>query len=388
MTDTNKVLEELNQLVHGELKSVRKDMDEVKEGSARFNELSVKHDTIIEDVDALHAKMDTMATAMNRLSTSEVEAKADESVAEYKAAYDTYIRTADASEIKALSVGVDADGGFVAPEEMSARILENIYETSPVRQIATIQNTANKEVRFIVDIDEAGASWGSEGGVVAETTTPQLSELVIKCHKLHAEPHATEEILQDAEVNMEAWLTAKVADKFSRTENLAFVKGTGDGNNQPTGFTTYAAGTAYGQIEQITSGTIGAFDADDLIDMVGQLKTPYLQGSSWAFNRLTHRDIRKLKDSNGEYLFDGQDLINRTFLGYNVTLLEDMDNVGTGNLPIAFGDFSKAYTIVDRAQTNVLRDPYTSKGFIKFYTTRRVGGAVTNFEAIKLLTIA
>lgn len=397
MSDIKKALEEMSNLVNGELESVRSEMKEVKQDSGRFAELGEKHDRVLAEFDKLQEKMDSMQVAMNRaggVADSEKEINAD--VVEHKAAFDHYLRTAQEGDLrnleaKTLSVGSDPDGGYVAPEEMSSQVIKTIYETSPLRQIANVMNTARKEVEFLVDKDEAGAQWVAEEGTVTDATTPQLGKLKIPVHKLATEPMATTEILADAEIDLESWLAAKVAEKFARSENSAFVNGNGVG--KPRGFTTYASGTAWEQIEQVETAASTVLDELDLLELMASLKDGYLPGASWAMSRHTNKVIRKLQDNDGNFLFTGQDLMDNTLFGYPIIRLEDMakptsgSTYTAGDLPVAFGNFNIGYTIVDRAQVTILRDPFTSKGYVKFYTTRRTGGAITNFEAIKLLSI-
>lgn len=388
-------LDEMSQLINGELDTVRTEMKELKVDSSRFGELDTRQDSILADFDKLQEKMEAIQTAVNRNETSG-DAKTDDAANEYKEAFDLYLKTADESKLQAmesklLSVGSDPDGGYVAPAEMAAMVAKIIYESSPIRNVANVMPTSKKEVHIMVDKDEAGAEWVSEQGTNTNSKTPQFGKIIIPVHKMATEPQATEEILGDAAMDMEGWLAGKVANKFARTENAAFV--TGNGTGKPRGFTTYSSGTTWGKIEQVTTAASTVLDELDLIELMGALKDGYLPGATWAFSRQTNKVIRKLQDSNGNFLFTGQDLIDNTLFGYAITRMEDMAKPSSGStytaaaLPVAFGNFGEAYTIVDREGLNVIRDPYTSKGFIKFYTTRRVGGDITNFEAIKLLKI-
>jgi len=390
MSDLQNTLNGMEKLIKGELEEVRSDIQEVKAGSARHDELSEKHDRVLADFDALQVKLDGIETAMNRVAAAgEAEGDSPE-VAEHKNAFDNYLRTAHEGDLrelerKTLSVGSDPDGGYVAPEEMSNRVLSIVYETSPMRTIATVQTTDKKEVEFLVDKDEAGAEWVAESGVTTNNTTPQFGKLKIGIHKMATEPMMTEEMLQDSGINIESWLGQKVGEKFGRSQNSAFVNG--DGVGKPQGILGYASGTAWGKIQQVTSAASGVIDELDLIDLMGTVKTDYMQGASFVMNRQTNTLLRKLQDSNGLFLFTGQDLIERTLFGYKVVDMDDMPGVSAGNLAIGFGNFGVGYTIIDRLGLNIIRDPLTSKGFIKYYTTSRVGGAVTNFEAIKLLKV-
>jgi HK97 family phage major capsid protein len=235
----------------------------------------------------------------------------------------------------------------------------------------------------------------SERGARPETTTPQIGQWRIQAHELYAEPRATQKLLDDAQVDPEQWLAGKVSSKFSRDEATAFV--TGDGNGKPRGFLTYADGVPtkalWKVIERTKTGVNGAFaatnKADIFIDVMGKMKDAYFNGSVvWAMNRTVRSEVRKLKNAvDGTYLLamDISQGLKQTVFGIPVASFEDMPAIATGSLSIALANFAEAYQIVDRIGIRVLRDPFTSKPYVKFYTTKRVGGDVINHEAIKLI---
>lgn len=300
----------------------------------------------------------------------------------------------DADEVKALSVGSDPDGGYTVTPDMSGRIVEKVFETSPMRQVASVQSINGPSLEGLYDLDEAGSGWVAETGARTETATPELAKWSIPVHEQYANPRATQKLLDDSSLNMEQWLANKVQSKFSRSENTAFVNG--DGNGKPRGFLTYAAGTTLpGTIEQKNTGVSGGFagsgaGGDTFYDLVYALKAPYRSGARFACNRLTLAAIRKIKDSDGNYVWQmglaaGQP---STIAGYPVIDFEDMPNIAANSLSIAFGNFAEAYQIVDRLGTRVVRDPYSSKPYIEFYTVKRVGGDVIDFDAIKLMKFA
>lgn len=293
-----------------------------------------------------------------------------------------------AEEFKALSVGSDPDGGYLAPPTMSSRIITNVYETSPMRGLATVETISTDSMEFPVDTDEASAGWVGETTTRTETDTPQIAKHVIPIHEVYAEPKASTKMLEDAAVDIERWLVRKVSEKIARVQNTAFVSGNGIG--KPRGFTTYTAGTAWGQVEQIATGAAAALTGDGIIGLISAVKEPYLPNAHFGMKRASIGNVMKLKQNStgtGDYIFTTifSEGIPRAFLaGYPVRFLNDMDAVGAGLLPLAFGDFAAAYTIVERIGISVLRDPFTTKGFVKFYTKARVGGGIVNFEAIKL----
>jgi len=316
---------------------------------------------------------------------------------EYKAGFAEMMRKGDHVSLdaqKALSVGSDPDGGYMVDPDMGGRIITQLYDTSPMRQFASQQTIGTDSLEGTHDLDEAGAGWVGETAARPSTGTPQIKKWSIPVHELYANPAATQKLLDDASVNLEAWLSGKVADKFARVENNAFVNG--DGVGKPRGFLTYAAGTTLpGQIEQVNSGANGGFKtdgtgADVLVDVIQKLKQGYRSGASFFMPRTLVGEVRKLKDSQGRYLWaPGMDAAApSTLMGYGIGEFEDMPQLATGSLSIAFGDMRETYQIVDRAGIRVLRDPYTNKPFIHFYTVKRVGGDVVNFEALKLIKFA
>lgn len=318
---------------------------------------------------------------------------------EYKRAFDAFLRRGDRvisdAEIKALSVGSDPDGGYTVSPDMNGRIVKRVFDTSPMRAYASIQVISTDALEGIHDTDEASAGWVSETGSRASTNTPTISKWRIPVHEMYANLPATQQLLDDSEVNMEMWIAEKSADKFSRMEATAFVSGTGVG--RPRGFTTYAdwttAGTfQIGAIEQFNTGVNGDFAADPnggdvLLDALYGLKQFYRNNATWFANRATFKEVRKLKDSNGAYIWTpgiaaGQPA---SLLGYPVAVFEDMPDMAAGSLSMAVGDMRSAYQIVDRMGVRTLRDPYTNKPYVQFYSTKRVGGDVVDFDALKII---
>jgi len=315
----------------------------------------------------------------------------------YKNAFGNYLRKNNAGsqieEQKALSVGSDPDGGYAVTPDMTGRIASLVFETSPMRQVANIVTIGTDTLEGFNDLSEATSGWVGETGSRDETDTPKIGQWKISVHEQYAEPRATQKLLDDAMFDIEAYLAGKIAERLARMENAAFING--DGVQKPRGILTYEAGVPsasnFSVIEQISSGASGAFASDNpgdaLISLVYSLKAPYREKAVFMMNRDTLAEVRKLKDGNGNYLWqpDFQQKQGGTLLGFNVIEAEDMPAIGAGSLSIAFGDFDAAYQIVDRQGINILRDSFTAKPYVKFYTTKRVGGDVVNFEAIKLM---
>jgi HK97 family phage major capsid protein len=313
----------------------------------------------------------------------------------YKAAFDSFLRKGEeimgAEERKALSVGSDPDGGYVVSPDMSGRIVQKVFETSPMRAYASVQVISSDALEGLYDLNEASSGWVGETESRAETNTPQIGKWRIPVHELYAKPKATQKLLDDASINMEAWLAGKVAEKFARDESAAFVSGTGI--NRPRGFLTYASGTTNpGTIERIKTGVSSAFAAnpdglDKVIDALYALKAPYRANATWFMTRAVTALARKLQDNDGQYQWQPSSQAGQpaTLLGYPVAAFEDMEALAANSLSMAVADMREAYQIVDRIGIRTLRDPYSAKPYVEFYTTKRVGGDVVNFEAIKLI---
>jgi HK97 family phage major capsid protein len=315
----------------------------------------------------------------------------------YRRALTADPRALSGDEIKALQVGVQPDGGYLVPADTTGRIVTRVFETSPIRQIAAVQSISGTELKGVVDRDQAGAiQWGSETTAPTDSTTPQIGEWSISVNEGRVMPKATQQILEDASIDIEAWLARKVADKIARGENDTFVNGTGVG--RPRGFTTYTtAATAdatrtWGQMEHIATGVNGDFAAsaaaDHLFDLLGAFNPRYLNNARFVTRREVITKIRKFKGATtGDYLWQPglQSGAPDRILGYPIVIAMDMPALATGSLSLAFGDFSEGYQIVDRIGMSTLRDPFSSKPYVLFYTRVRLGGDVIDFDAIKFL---
>jgi HK97 family phage major capsid protein len=322
-----------------------------------------------------------------------------EDIAEYKAAYPLYLRRGDqmgigAAEQKAMLVGSDPDGGYFVTPEISRRILTVTYETSPMRQLANVEIISTDAIEMATDDGEAGAGWVGETEDRPETSTPTVGTQRIPVHELYAMPKATQKLLEDAAVDIEAWLANKIGQKFARMEATAFI--TGNGVKKPRGILTYASGSqnaagimTRGTVEQFPTAGAGVLAADDLVKLSYSLKEVYTSEASWLFRRATMIPIMLLKDSQNRYIWSPGLTAGApsVLLGAAVNQAADMPAIASNALAVAFGAWKQAYTIVDRLGITTLRDPFTAKPFVLFYTRKRVGGDVTNFEAYKILKI-
>ncbi|TAE34231.1 MAG: phage major capsid protein [Alphaproteobacteria bacterium] len=345
-------------------------------------------------MDQQKSRMDRLETAMARPAMSAAEYPHHTRNNEYKQAFCTYLRKGmdaglEALHTKALSVGTPQDGGYFVTEELSDRVARRIFDSSPMRALASVQIISTDSLDVIEDAGDMGAAWVAETGAVSDTTTPDVGKKTIVVHEMYAQPKATQKLLDDAAIDVEAWVADKVADRFARMESTAFINGTGTG--QPKGILTYTAGTAFGQVQQINSGTSATVTGDGLIRLFYALQEEYTRNATFLMNRSTIQSVRLLKESTtGQYLWQPGLAAGApdTLLGVPVAQAADMPIAAANSLSVAIADFTQAYLIVERIGLRILRDPFTEKPFVKFYTTRRVGGEVINTDAIKLLRLA
>jgi HK97 family phage major capsid protein len=320
---------------------------------------------------------------------------------EHKAAFESYVRkgaeqTLRGLEQKALSVGSDPDGGYLVPDETERVINAKVRDISPIRAISGVRQVSGTVYKKPFAVTGADTGWVGETAVRPETNAPTLAELSFPTMELYAMPAATSTLLDDSAVNIDQWLAEEIQSVFAEQEGKAFV--TGDGVNKPTGFLSYTtvdqSTWSWGNIGTISTGVAGAFPASDpsdkLIDLIYSVKAGYRGNAHFVLNRATQSEIRKMKDADGNYLWQPAQAPGQapTLLGYPVAESEDMPDIASDSLSIAFGDFGRGYLIVDRVGIRVLRDPYTSKPYVLFYTTKRVGGGVQEFDAIKLMKFA
>lgn len=365
-----------------------------------------------EKVAKINANLGAVETALRR-SPQMADQKIEAGNAEHKAAFMGFVRKGadaglEAIQRKALSVNDDTAGGYTVPADLSGRIVKHVFETSPIRQYASVTSISTDSIEGINDINQAtSGGWVSEGGARATTATPALGMWKIQVHEQFANPTATQKLLDDSAWNAEQWLGEKVADIFSRTENAAFCTGTGVG--QPHGFVaanrtivadsgvtddSFQTGKKMGYVP---TGASAAFlttagNGDCLVNTVQALKAAYRArpGCAWAMPRGVYALVRTLKDQYGRYLWEPsfKEGMPSMLLGFPVAEFNDMAAAAANSYSIAFANWAEAYQIVDRIGIRVLRDPYTSKPNVLFYSTKRVGGDVLNFDAIKFVKFA
>jgi HK97 family phage major capsid protein len=308
-----------------------------------------------------------------------------------------YLRRGADVEMKSFTGNVPADGGFALPKEIDAQIDALLKSASPIRAIANVVQVGSSGYRKLVTKGGVSSGWASEVGPRPTTSTPLFEEVVPSFGDLYANPSATQAMLDDAQFDVEAWLTDEIATEFAKAEGTAFVNG--DGINKPKGFLTYQTASTpdatrnFGTLQYIASGATSDFIStnpqDKLVEIIHALRAPYRNGAVWVMNGATLARIRKFKTSDGAFVWQPGLVSGQpdSLLGYPVVESEDMPDMAAGNLAIAFGNFKAGYLIAERSETNVLRDPYSNKPYVNFYASKRVGGTVSNSEAIKLMKV-
>ncbi|ANT61315.1 capsid protein [Salipiger sp. CCB-MM3] len=355
----------------------------------------------------IHAKLDKHEERLTMLDTKTSHAAARPALATtaelelpHRKAFNAYLRTGDDDglrglvlEGKALSTAVAADGGYLVDPVTSETVRGVLEGAASIRAIAAVVSVEAGSFDVLVDQGDTGAGWANELSDSTESETPTIDRIQIKLHELSAMPKASQRLLDDAAFDLEAWLAGRIADKFSRAEAAAFVAG--DGIDKPMGILSHSMVDneiwEWGNLGYVPSEVAaGIGDGDKIIDLVYALGAEYRAKASFVMNSKTAGALRKLKDADGRHLWsDGLSAGQPArLLGYPVLIAEDMPDIAADTYPIAFGDFAAGYTIAERPDLRVLRDPFSAKPHVLFYATKRVGGDVSDFAAIKLLRCA
>jgi HK97 family phage major capsid protein len=336
----------------------------------------------------------TMMTGRSALATG---AAPD---APHQKAFAAYLRSGDDDALrglemdgKAMSSVMAADGGYLVDPQTADTIKGTLSSTASLRAVASVVTVDATSYDVLVDHSEMGAGWATETGSMTETTTPQIDRISIPLHELSALPKASQRLLDDSAFDIEGWLAGRIADKFARSEAGAFING--DGIDKPKGMLTYPQVEneiwEWGNIGYVPTGVAGGIQSGDpIVDLVYALGAVYRANGTFVMNSKTAGTIRKLKDNDGRFLWsDGLAAGEPArLMGYPVLVAEDMPDIANGSTAIAFGDFGAGYTVAERPDLRVLRDPFSAKPHVLFYATKRVGGAVSDFAAIKLLKFA
>lgn len=397
--------------LEAKLAKVSADMDALAEVKAQFDELMVKlaRPGGLAGADAKDAEAKaTELKSFNNALRAEYQSKgrahpgdlSAEAYTQYKSGFfklmaGVQMDSLSSDERKAMSAGSDPDGGYLLPASTQGRMVTKLYEQSIMRQLADVQTISTDKIEGVVDDDEADAGWVSELGSRSDSGTPQVRRWEIQAHELYAMPKISQKLIDDAATDVEGWLAGKVADKFGRVEGTAFWQGTGVGQARGLcAYTTAATGDdsrSWGQFEHVVTGANGDFHTtqfDPVHSLMGAFKDHFLQNAQFVMRREVRTKARSLKESTtNRYLWEPGLQVGapERFMGYPVRIDQYMPTLATGSLSLAFGDFRQAYTIVDRMGVRTLRDPYTAKPYVVFYSTKRTGGGAMNFEAVKFL---
>jgi HK97 family phage major capsid protein len=385
--DINATVTELNKAFATFKTEHAKQLDDMKKGQSDALQ-ALKVDAINAHITDLQAAIDTANTKMAAMEmgvagTRPVKDK------EYTEAFQAHMRRGDISA--SLNKGTAAEGGYTAPIEWDRTITDKLVIVSPMRDLCSVQPVGGAGYSKLINLRGTGSGWVGETSARPETNSPQFAQQAYGWGELYANPSATQGMLDDSEINLEQWLAGEVQTEFSFQENKAFVSG--DGTNKPRGLLTYAAGGTnlhpLGGIAVTPSGAVGAITSDALISLIYALPSAFTNGAGFAMNRNTQQALRKLKDGQGNYLWQPSMVAGQpaTLSGYALSEIPDMPDVATNALSIAFGDFKRAYKILDRMGVRVLRDPYSNKPYVSFYTTKRVGGGLENPECMKFMKI-
>jgi HK97 family phage major capsid protein len=364
--------------------------------------LEEKVDRINAALDRQMKRMDDLALRQSRPALEGRERMVrDATSREHKSAFEAYVRTGDAGtlrtiETKAMSAGSNPDGGYLVPVELEHEIGQRLAAISPIRALAAVREISGSVYKKPFMTAGPATGWVGETDTRSQTASATLDALSFPAMELYAMPAATATLLDDSAVNIDEWIASEVELTFAVQEGAAFVNG--DGSNKPKGFLQYATvdngAWAWGKLGTVPSGGASGFAAsnpsDALVDLIYALKAGYRQNGAFVMNRKTQAAIRKFKDSGGAYLWQppAQAGGRASLMTFPLVEAEDMPDIAAGALPIAFGDFRRGYLVVDRVGVRVLRDPYSAKPYVLFYTTKRVGGGVQDFDAIKLMTVA
>ena len=354
----------------------------------------------------VNAKLQKQDDRMNKLDRKTMMAArpalaaAASEDAPHQKAFGTYLRSGDDDALrglelegKALATTIAADGGYLVDPQTADRIQSVLGSTASIRAVSNVVNVDATSYDVLVDHSELGAGWATEASTIAETDTPQIERISITLHELSALPKASQRLLDDSAFDIEGWLAGRIADKFARSEADAFING--DGVDKPRGILDYPTvaddSWDWGSLGYVASGTAGGITrADAIVDLVYSLGAEYRANGTFVMNSKTAGHVRKLKDNDGRFVWvDGLAVGEPArLMGYRVLIAEDMPDIADDAMGIAFGDFAAGYTVAERPDLRVLRDPFSAKPHVLFYATKRVGGAISDFAAIKLLKFA
>ena len=400
MKDITKLLNEQGKAFE-EFKKANDERLQAKADGKAVGDFEAKLGKLNDVMDAIKEQVKEIEKKAGRPGTGGGDG--DPARAEHKQAFSKFLRKGDddglaALQAKAYNITTDADGGYAVPEELDRDILGQLVDVSPIREISNVRTVSTSDYKKLVNTRGTASGWVDEDDARTATAGSSMAQVTPFWGELYAYPQATQQMLDDVFFNAEQFIVDECATEFARAEGAAFV--TGDGSKKPKGFLSYATAAtadnarAFGTLEHVLTGVAGGWAAsnpsDILITLVHKLKAGLRANARWVMNKGLLAEVRTFKDAEGNYIWRpgleaGQP---DRLLGYAVTEAEDMPVKAASSLSVAFGDFRRGYTIVDRIGTRILRDPYTNKPYVGFYVTKRVGGMVVDSQAIKVLKFA
>lgn len=389
--DVKALVESLNKAFADFKAEHTKQLEEIKKGNADALQ-ALKVDNINADITRLQAAVDQANTQMAAFQMGGGSAGSGVADAEYTESFRAHFRKGEVQA--ALNKGADNEGGYLAPVEWDRTITDRLVILSDMRQLATVQPCSGAGLTKLFNMGGTASGWVGEAAPRPQTGTAQFAVLGFGWGEIYANPAATQQLLDDAEIDLEAWLAGEVETEFAKQEGDAFWSG--DGVNKPFGILTYVDGGAnaakhpFGAIKAVNSGLAAGINGDSILDLVYDLPSAFTAGAKFSMNRKTQGVVRKLKDAQGNYLWQPSLVAGQpsTLAGFAVQDVAAVPDVAANAIAMLFGDFKQTYTVYDRKGVRVLRDPYTNKPYVMFYTTKRVGGGVHNPEPMRALKIA
>ena len=392
--DVRQVADELSGRFEEFKKSNDARLNGIQQEKSKLAELVEKQNTQLSELEAYKKSIESDLLALKRPGGTGGNADADA----HKKAFGQFMRKGRDDGLgelqhKALSIGTDADGGYAVPEEIDTNIIQLQRNMSPMRAVCNQVTVGTSDYKRLVSLGGAGSGWVGETAARSETNTPTLAQVVASMGEIYANPQASQTSLDDIFFNAEKWLGEEIAREFDEKEGAAFL--TGDGTNKPKGILAHTMATtadsvrAFGTLQNVITSAVGAIAADDLIKLIYTLRKGYRKDAQFMMAGTTVFAVRLMKNLEGDYLWrPGLDAGQpSTLLGYAIEENDDAPDIAASAHAVLFGDFKRTYTIVDRFGVRVLRDPYTNKPNVGFYSTKRVGGMLTDSLATKVLTI-
>lgn len=367
-------------------------LDEIKAGKTDVV-TTEKLGKIEADLDKLQAAVESVNLKASLGGIESEQPRDPEYTGQFQAYFKGREPSAQMEEIRAAATKTDGEGGYLAPIEWDRTISKRQKVISPMRQHSSVVTISSSGFKKVYSDGIVGSGWVGETAARPQTTTPGLTSLGFTMGEIYANPAASQGLLDDAEIDVEAWLADEVSTEFDKQEGVAFLSG--DGSNKPDGVLTYVTGGAnaakhpYGAILALMSGAAATVTSDALFDLQADLPQEFLPNAKFYMNRGSQASFRKLKTSDGAYLWQPSLALGvpPTLAGEPVVDMPGMPNVAAGAIAALYGDMAETYQVVDRTGVRILRDPYTAKPFVLFYTTKRVGGGVKNPTAMRALKI-